>query len=723
MTHFAPTFDAFNPQVLTRHRTRRAWARLGPFAVAVLLIGSSATARAARTASTEQEPSPPTQQPPDAAAAPESTAPEGVVILEGQITNAVGAGHKDVTVTVRRRTNDGSEGELIATCTTDEYGDFAVRTTEAVRGPVVVTLTDKLHTPMVLEFDLDPDRPTPFIGQELEGALSIRGQVVDALKGTPVAGAEVKLQANYQDWETKTDESGFFVVDKLVPGKGLLIVEAEGFGRERRKVEISPSEDDISTSSDQPEAKGNPETEGNAEATPDAKADGGAEAAGNAEGKAEAASEPMVAGAPAAYTVKLKPERTLHLKLVDDTGKSIPGVTVEAYDEPRDDFRLLVSDGEGVTVLRGLHFDATVLNLKLTHTDYVSSEGFDRPVSLPADQAESSETIVLPRAGRISGKVTDNQTGKPVNGARLVVGIEYSDDSPRAWVDYQGSYTIEGVRPGKNVVTIHASDHAPELFEVQVRVAEVATLDVQLKPGGTLRGKAVDEEGKPVPRPYVETGFWRGYETLGLRAVGDEQGEFILTGCPADEFEILVRGGGRAPQSKLVQVGRDDPAVVTLTAPAAAPDSPGVTKLKVGTEAPDFEVTTLAGKTIKLSDLKGKVVLLQFWATWCPPCMEELPHVRAVAEQYGSNPGFLLLGISLDYDEPSLRNAITKQKLTWPQVFGEAGGAYKLATAYGVEAIPALILIDAEGKLLQTDLRGPRIKEAVSKALSESKSE
>ena len=628
---------------------------------------------------------------------PPPPVPAGVVILEGQITNAVGAGHEDIKITVRHKTDDGSDGELIATTTTDEYGDFAVHTEQALRAKVVVTLTADNYKPLVLEFDLDPEQPAPFIGQDLEGAISIRGQVLDALNDKPIAGADVKLQANYQDWEAQTDESGVFLLDGLVPSKGLLIVEAEGFGRERKVVEVSVDEPDNAQDESQGESQGQ-ETE-------------------------KPQREKQTELPPVSCTVKLKPERTLHLKLVDNAGKSIAGVTIEAYDEPRDDFRLLVSDENGTAELRGLHFDATLLGLRLTHTDYVSSQGFDRSLSLPADQAESSETLVLNRAGRITGKVTDRATGRPVNGARLVVGIEYSDDTPRAWADFEGNYLIEGVPPGENVVTIHASDHAPELIQVEVKAGEAATLEVQLAADGTLLGKVVDADGNPVPNPFVATGLWRGHETLGLRAVGNEQGEFTLIGCPADEFEIMVRAGGRAPQSQLVQVGRDNPVVVKLTAPVVAPGSAGVSKLKVGTPAPDFEVITLDSKTLKLSELKGKVVLLQFWATWCPPCMEELPHVRAVAEQFGPRTDFILLGISLDYDEPSLRQALTKHKVTWAQVFGEAGGAYKLATAYGVEAIPALILIDAEGKLLQTDLRGKQITEAVSKALSEDLSE
>jgi thiol-disulfide isomerase/thioredoxin len=82
--------------------------------------------------------------------------------------------------------------------------------------------------------------------------------------------------------------------------------------------------------------------------------------------------------------------------------------------------------------------------------------------------------------------------------------------------------------------------------------------------------------------------------------------------------------------------------------------------------APPFAVTTIDGQRISLDDLKGKVVLLDFWATWCPPCRRALPHVRDIAKKFQDQP-LVVLSVSLDTDEQKWKDFITKNEMTWPQ--------------------------------------------------------
>jgi hypothetical protein len=354
-------------------------------------------------------PSPPTQGEKDAPE--EETTPE-YVLVEGQVTDHIGAGHSDVAVTVRRKTEDGSEGELIATTTTDQVGDFKVTTPEPVQGDIVVTLTKPMYTTIVRELHVGDSQWPAFLAEQFQGSLLVIGRVTDALTTKPVAGASVTLEASYNEWTATADEDGRFTIEGVSPGQGLLVVEAEGYGRELHPVEQLEDFGEI--------------------------------------------------------PVLLKPERIVHIEIVDDVGKPITGVTAECYDEPRDDFRTGVTDQEGSITLRGIHFDAAVLTVRLTHEDHVSSEDFDRELVTPEDKKESKHRLVMDRAGRIEGSVTEDGSGRPLSGARVMTGTRYSDFSPRDWADYQGRYTIRGVRTGNVTVTVHLSGYAPALAKVSM---------------------------------------------------------------------------------------------------------------------------------------------------------------------------------------------------------------------------------------------------------------
>jgi peroxiredoxin/Tfp pilus assembly protein PilF len=114
--------------------------------------------------------------------------------------------------------------------------------------------------------------------------------------------------------------------------------------------------------------------------------------------------------------------------------------------------------------------------------------------------------------------------------------------------------------------------------------------------------------------------------------------------------------------------------------------------------APSFVVTTIDGQRISLDDLKGKVVLLDFWATWCRPCREALPHVRDIAKKFQDHP-LVVLSVSLDADEQKWKDFISKNEMTWPQYRDPAGFAGPIAKMFGVEAIPHTFTIDADGVL------------------------
>ena len=129
-----------------------------------------------------------------------------------------------------------------------------------------------------------------------------------------------------------------------------------------------------------------------------------------------------------------------------------------------------------------------------------------------------------------------------------------------------------------------------------------------------------------------------------------------------------------------------------------------------------FAVPAPDGTEISLSSLRGKVVLIDFWASWCGPCLREAPNVRKVYQKYHEK-GFEVLGVSLD--EASKREAwllaIDKHQLTWLQGSTLKGWQCPVAKLYNVTAIPAMFLLDREGRIVATNARGEKLEEEVAK--------
>ena len=139
--------------------------------------------------------------------------------------------------------------------------------------------------------------------------------------------------------------------------------------------------------------------------------------------------------------------------------------------------------------------------------------------------------------------------------------------------------------------------------------------------------------------------------------------------------------------------------------------------LRPGKTPPDFTATTIEGKRVELANYRGKVVLLDFWATWCGPCIAELPNVEDVYEKYRKK-GFDIISISLDHEKQALRQFVDKRQIPWPQIYDKDRAAEKqIASLYGVNAIPQMILIGRDGKIIDTRLRGDALERAVASAV------
>jgi beta-lactamase regulating signal transducer with metallopeptidase domain/thiol-disulfide isomerase/thioredoxin/protocatechuate 3,4-dioxygenase beta subunit len=136
------------------------------------------------------------------------------------------------------------------------------------------------------------------------------------------------------------------------------------------------------------------------------------------------------------------------------------------------------------------------------------------------------------------------------------------------------------------------------------------------------------------------------------------------------------------------------------------------------TAAPDFTARDLGGREIKLADFKGKYVLLDFWATWCGPCIGELPYLREAHKKFGGRDDFVMIGLSLDDAIEKPREFVKKNDMPWIQAHLGEWSKTDLPGKFGVQGIPAVFLIDPEGKFIATDLQGGSLLTKLGKCLT-----
>ena len=249
--------------------------------------------------------------------------------------------------------------------------------------------------------------------------------------------------------------------------------------------------------------------------------------------------------------------------------------------------------------------------------------------------------------------------------------------------------------------------------------------------------KAAEEPPSPVPN-WRLTGIWRqtGTRVAAINGRVYQEGDQI-EGYKIERIESdQVWFQGPAKKERL---GFNTPQTGTNAIPAGASAAaqPGSARLghggllekieesidagprsfAVGTKFPGFSEKDLNGRPLSLADYKGKVALVDFWATWCGPCLLELPNVLATYDRYHPR-GFEIVGISLDQDEQKLRAFTRDRNMNWQQFFDGKGWQNRLALKYGVESIPVTYLLDANGTIIGKDLRGPDLERAVATALA-----
>ena len=218
---------------------------------------------------------------------------------------------------------------------------------------------------------------------------------------------------------------------------------------------------------------------------------------------------------------------------------------------------------------------------------------------------------------------------------------------------------------------------------------------------------------------YLQT---RNYHSASL----DQDGRFQISGVPAGDYDFAIALFEWPPlESCLVSPVGTKVVRVRITEDAARKGTfdlgdvtvPVRPRLRTGEVVPDLAFTAFSGETVKLSELRGHYVLLDFWATWCGSCVAAMPAVRKLHETYGADKRLVILGLNLDDDPARARQFVQDHPLPWTQ--GSLGGRADdpdLAR-YAVSSVPAYFLIGPDGKLIQSGEIAEEVGETLRRLL------
>jgi peroxiredoxin len=373
-----------------------------------------------------------------------------------------------------------------------------------------------------------------------------------------------------------------------------------------------------------------------------------------------------------------------------------------------------------------------------------------------SEKLTASSVVTLQPWGRVEGKLL---IGKEP-GENETVGVwfktPYEPNAPRIYhdcraiTDNNGHFVFKRIPPGEGRVgrEIRTSYNSYTIsHSIPVEIKPTETINVVI--GGTGRpivGKIV------APADYKEPINWAyGHNRLSLKVPKfpllffmrklqqkqrrsyavkiEHDGSFRVEDVPAGKYRLRISvyeppTARQYGHGELIGSGIYDFKVPEM--PGGRSDEPldiGTLQmkihqhLKVNDIAPLFELQTMDGKDLKLADYKGKVVLLDFGATWCGPCIAEMPKLKELYEEFGKDERFVMIGLSLDKNIETLKGYVIKNDLKWPHCFIGGGFDSTVTKDYCIRAIPAKFLIGPDGKIISKNRNVEQLKLEAAKAL------
>ena len=371
-------------------------------------------------------------------------------------------------------------------------------------------------------------------------------------------------------------------------------------------------------------------------------------------------------------------------------------------------------------------------------------QGPTRTESREVEAVDGSDYVVdfrmpRPAKGPLAGRVVradDPSVGVAGVNVQGVSNDEASNPDFSATTDADGRFALERYL---DRMLVHAETPDRTLGGIVALPAEAEAITIPIGPTATANGVALDESGAVMAdreldfgvRVYLGDPPDAAFSTrFGPRVTTDAQGRFNAPGMvPGTTYGLSYLDDEEGYYKTLIQITPEEPGPIdlgTLTMGeyrepsllsaeemssfrADAPDA--------GDPAPALSATTLDGKPLSLEDFRGRYLLIDFWATWCGPCIAELPVMEAVHDRFGDNDRFAMLSLSVDQEIASPIAFQTDRRLPWTQGFVGEGVHGSAPDSFGVRAIPALVLVGPDGTIVARGMRGDAIAEAVADAL------
>ena len=373
--------------------------------------------------------------------------------------------------------------------------------------------------------------------------------------------------------------------------------------------------------------------------------------------------------------------------------------------------------------------------------------GFHYIPNAQAVFAQKPVELPFPEHGTIEGTVLVAGEPSPGEYVRIAwipnAGAENDWDYPfgfggRVQVDAKGRFRFEGLGPGRYRLCRVRAFSTPGMGGIS---CYLASEELVLEPGATLThnlvqpaghtvtGRTVDPQGKPLADGIVSvTRVTPDRERIEV-VRADAEGRFTVRHLPAGRLEFSAdhytrqtgRSCGLGDRDYRAQTTADvaEGAKVTITMEPTTPGQQTAAKL-TGTLPPDFTARLFGSeKTFSLSEQWGKVVAIDFWATWCGPCLQVMPEMKKIYEEYKNRDDVVFITISLDNSDNKerLRDMIKDKDLRFPIMYSGKGWEDEAARAFGVRGIPSSFVIGRNGRFAAERLPGSKLAAAIKDAV------